>query len=176
MLKGYAVALLCSLVLVGQLHAQEVIVAREMKPEASKKEAAASEQAPSESLAPARTKRKSREKKSASAAPTLEQMRTAGALAAERLENRGPPQLAKTRVSDAEPTATETPFVFGTAKPVKRETPIEQRSTPRPSKARGTKLEAIGPVRPTMIESGRQQPSATPSGKAEARVEQTPVP
>ena len=177
MLKGFFWAAFCSLLLIGQMHAQEVIVARETKPAATKQPKAPSEQVPSESPTPAPAKPKSRTKKSASKAPTIEQMREAGALAAEGLENRGPSHQARTRGSDAEPTATETPPVFETAKPVKRETLIEQRSTPRPSKPRGTKLEAIGPVRPTMIESGREQPSATPSAKGVgARFEQTPAP
>src|SRR4029077_8285863 len=86
MLKAFFSALLCSLVLVGHVRAQEVIVGRETKPEAPKQVAPSPEQTPPESPAPERPKPKSREKKSGSAAPTLEQMRMAGALAAERLE------------------------------------------------------------------------------------------
>ena len=42
MLKAFFSALLCSLVLVGQVHAQEVIVGREKKPEAPKQAAPSS--------------------------------------------------------------------------------------------------------------------------------------
>ena len=176
MLKALFSAVLCSLVLVEQVHAQEVIVARETKPEAPKQAAPSSEQSPSESPAPARTKPKSREKRSSSEVPTAEEMRMAGALAAERLENRSLPQSARTGGSGSEPAATETPTVSGTTKPVEKETRTRQTSvSPRPS-SRTTKPDAIGAVRPTMIESGRQEPSATPSAKAEARGEHTPAP
>jgi hypothetical protein len=176
MLKALFSAVLCSLVLVEQVRAQEVIVARETKPEAPRQAAPSSEQSPSESPAPARTKLKSREKISSSEVPTAEQMRMAGALAAERLENRSLPQSARTGGSGSEPAATATPTVSGTIKPVEKETRTRQTSvSPRPS-SRATKPDAIGAVRPTMIESGRQEPSATPSAKAEARGEHTPAP
>jgi hypothetical protein len=168
MLKAFFSALLCSLVLVGQVRAQEVIVGRETKPETPKQAAPSPEQAPSESPAPERPKPKPREKKSSSAGPTLEQMRMAGALAAERLENRISPQPARTR-SDSEPAATESPTLSETPKPIKKE--ARTRPSPRP-----TKPEAIGAIRPTMIESRRQEPSATPSAKAETRGERTPAP
>jgi len=174
MLKALFSAVLCSLVLVEQVRAQEVIVARETKPEAPKQAAPSSEQSPSESPAPARTKPKSREKRSSSEVPTAEEMRMAGALAAERLENRSLPQSART--GGSEPAATETPTVSGTTKPVEKETRTRQTSvSPWPS-SRTTKPDAIGAVRPTMIESGRQEPSATPWAKAEARGEHTPAP
>jgi len=169
MLKAFLGALLCSLVLVGHVRAQEVIVARETKPEAPKEAAPSPEQTPPESTSPERTKPKAREKKSGSAAPTLEQMRMAGALAAERLENRVSPQTARTRGSDSEPAATESPTLSETPKPIKKE--ARTRPSPRP-----TKPEAIGAIRPTMIESGREEPSATPSAKAETRGERTPAP
>jgi hypothetical protein len=176
MLKGLSRALLCSVLLVGEIHAQEVIVGRETKPEAPKQAAAFPEETSSESPPPARTKPKSREKRSTSATPTAEQMRMAGALAAERLENRNPPQAAGRRGSDSEPAATETPTVSGTARPIKKETRAGQTSTPRPPRSRTLKPETIGAVRPTMLESGRQEPSATPSPKAEARSGHTPEP
>jgi hypothetical protein len=134
MLKGLFRALLCSLVLVGQIHAQEVIVSREIKPETPKQPAASPEQSPSESPAPERAKPKSREKKAGSAIPTAEQMRMAGALAAERLENRSPPQAARTGGSDSQPAASETPTVSGTPKRVKKETRTGQTSVPRRSR------------------------------------------
>jgi hypothetical protein len=45
---------------------------------------------------------------------------------------------------------------------VKRQTPVEQRSSPRPSRSRGTSIEGMGPIRPTLLESGREAPSPTP--------------
>lgn len=171
MLKIFFSVLFCNLVLVGHVRAQEVIVARETKPEAPKQEAPSPEQTPSESPAAERPKPKSREQKSGSSAPTLEQMRMAGALAAERLENRTSPQAARTRGPDSEPaaTATEAATISETPKPIKKE--ARARPSPRP-----TKPETIGAIRPTMIESGREEPSATPSAKAEARGERTPAP
>ena len=171
MLKAFFSALIGSLVLVGQVHAQEVIVAHEKKPEASKQAAPSSEQTPSESPTPALTKSKSREKKSGSTTLTAEQMRMAGALAAERLENTSSPQPARTGGSDSEPSAAELPTVFATPNPLKKEPRSGQTSVPPRPSLRTTKPEAMGAIRPTMIESGRQEPSATPPAKA-----QTPAP
>jgi hypothetical protein len=176
-LKRFFAALLCSIVLTGQIRAQEVIVAREKKPEPPKQEAQPSEPVPLESPTPPPTKtRKSRARKSASAEPTLEQMRAAGALAAERLNSPSSPQSPKTGESQSETTAAQVPVVSSTPRPVKRQTPVEQRSTSRTSRSRPEKLEGIGPIRPTMMESGREQPSASPAGKAEARGKQSPPP
>ena len=176
MLKAFIGAVFCSVVLAGEIHAQEVIVARETKPEASKQAAPPPEQTPSESVEPARTKPKSRQKKSSSAEPTLEQMRTAGARAAEGQENRRVPQSTKAGESDVEVAPPSTPSVAETPRPVKRQTPVEQKSTSRTSRSRSEKLEGVGPIRPTMMDSGREQPSASPEGKAEARGEQSPPP
>jgi hypothetical protein len=176
MLKGVFKPLLCSLFLVGQMQAQEVVVPRETKPEAPKRAAPSSEseQTPSESAAPVRTKPKPREKKSV--APTLEQMRAAGALAAEGRDDRSVSQPTRTGGSRSETAAAPSPVVSQAPTPVKKETRPVQTSEPRRSSSRNAKLEAIGPVRPTMIESGREQPSATPSARAAARGEQTPAP
>jgi hypothetical protein len=171
MLKAFSSALICSLVLVGQVHAQEVIVAHETKPEAPKQAAPSSEQTPSESPTPALTKPKSREKKSGSTTLTAEQMRMAGALAADRLENRSSPQPATAGGSDSEHSAAELPTVSATPKPLKKEPRTGQTSVPRRPNPRSTKPGAVGAIRPTMIESGRQEPSAAPSAKA-----QTPAP
>jgi hypothetical protein len=168
MLKGFFKPLLCSVFLVGQMiHAQEVVVPHETKPEAPEQAAPSSEseQTPSESAAPTRTKPKPREKKSV--APTIDQMRAAGALAAEGKNDRSVSQPTRTAASHSE-TAAPSPVVSQTPRPVKRETQVEQKSASRPSRPRSTKLEGIGPVRPTMIESGREQPSATPSAKGQA--------
>jgi hypothetical protein len=171
MLKGLFSALLCSLVFVGQADSQEVIVGAEKKPEAPKQAAPSSEQTPSESPTPALTKSKSREKKSGSTTLTAEQMRMAGALAAERLENRSSPQPARAGASDSEPSEAELPTVSATPKPLKKEPRTGQTSAPRRPNPRTTKPEPMGAIRPTMIESGRQEPSATPSAKG-----QTPAP
>jgi hypothetical protein len=167
MLKGFFGALLCSIVLVGQIHAQEVIVAREKKPEAPKQEAQPSEPVPLESPTPRPSKARSGARKSASAGPTLEQMRAAGALAAERLNSPSSPQSPKTAESQSEATAVQVPVVSATPRPVKRQTPVEQKSTSRASRSRPEKLEGVGPIRPTMMESGREEPSVTPSTKGQ---------
>ena len=177
MLKGFFGAPVCSIVLVGQILAQEVIVAREKKPEAPKQEAQPSESIPLESPIPPPNKaRRSRAKKSASTEPTLEQMRAAGALAAERLNSASSPQSPKTGESQSETAVVQAPAISATPKPVKRQTPVEQKSTSRTSRSRPEKPDGIGRIRPTMMESGREQPSASPAGKAEARGEQTPAP
>jgi hypothetical protein len=167
MLKRIFRTLLCGLIVIGKIHAQEVIVAREKKPEPPKQTAQPSEQIPSETPTPAPTTRKSksRERKSAPAALTLEQMRAAGGRAAEGLNNPSVSQPTKTREPEAASAPAPSPVAVETPKPVKRETPIEQRNTPRPSKPRGTKAEAIdiGPIRPTMIESGREPASPSPA-------------
>ena len=176
MLRGFFRSLLCSLVLVWQMHAQEVVVPRETKPKAPRQAtpSSESEQNPSESATPARTKPKSREKKSV--APTIEQMRESGALAAEGRSDRSVPQPKGTGASPWETAAAASPAVSPTATPVKREAHIPQKSASRPSPPRGTKLEPIGPVRPTIIESGREKPSSTPLPKWQRGGEQTPVP
>jgi hypothetical protein len=159
--------LLFGFLFVSQAHAQEVIVARETKPEAPKQVAPQSpEQPPSESATPESTKPKSHSKKSA---PTLEQMRTAGALAAERLDNPSPSQKTRSGQSDAAPTPS--PVVLETPRPAKKETRPEQVSTSRRPSSRAAKPEPIGAVRPTLMESGREQPSVSPSPKG-----QTPAP
>ena len=172
MRKGLFRVLLCGLVLVGQVHAQEVIVAREKKPEAPKEAPPPSEQTPSESRPPETTKPKSRTKKSTG--PTIEQMREAGALAAERRDNRSHPETNRPSESGSEAPAA--PQTFGisraTVTPITTEPRAAPTSTPRrPSSRTTTKPEPAGAVRPTMMESGRQEPSATPSAKG-----QTPAP
>jgi hypothetical protein len=174
--RGFLWLLLCCLVLVRHIHAQEVVVPHETKPEAPEQAppSSESEQTPLESATPARTKPKSREKKSA--APTLEQMRASGALAGEGRSDRSVPQPTRTAKSRSETAAAPSPAASPTATPVKREARIQQKSTPRPAPLRGSNLEPIGAVRPTMIESGREQPSATPLPKWQRGGEQAPAP
>lgn len=167
--RGFFSVLLCSFILAGQTHAQEVIVARETKPEAPKQAAPPPEQTPSESPTPA--KPKSRGKRSTSAEPTLEQMRMAGALAAERLDNPSPSQTRRSGQPDSEAAPTPSPAVPETPRPAKKETRSGQTSTARRPSSRTSKPEATGAVRPTFMESGREQASPSPSPK-----EQTPVP
>ncbi len=168
MARGFVTLLLCSFILVGQTHAQEVIVARETKPETPKQAAPPPEQTPSESVAPEpeQTKPKSRSKRSTSAEPTLEQMRTAGALAAERLTSPSPSQTRRSGQSNSEAAPTPgAPAAPETPRPARRETRSTQTSTPRRSGSRSARPDAGGAVRPTLMESGREQPSATPSPK-----------
>ena len=168
MLRGFFGPVLCSLVLFGRIHAQEVVVPHEAKQEPPEQAAPSSEseQTPSESATPGPTKPKPRKKKE-SVAPTLDQMRAAGTLAGEGQNDRSVSQPTRKGTSQSEMAATPRPAVSPTATPVKREARIPQKTTSRPSAPGSTKWEAIGPVRPTMIESGREQPSATPSAKGQ---------
>src|SRR5438477_10781164 len=129
--RGFFSVLLCSFILAGQAEAQEVIVARETKPEAPKQAAPPPEQTPSESPTPERTKPKSRGKRSTSAEPTLEQMRLAGALVAERLNNPSPSQTRRSGQSEPEAAPTSTPTIPETTSPAKKEARSEQTSTSR---------------------------------------------
>jgi cytoskeletal protein RodZ len=171
LLTGFFGILLCGFILFGRIHAQEVIVARETKPEASKQATPAAEETPSELPTQEPPKPKSREKKPASAEPTLEQMRMAGALAAERLNTRTSSQPAKARESVSEASPTATPVVSETARPAKKETRSEQTNESRRASGRSSKPGAIGPVRTTLMESGRTEPTATPLPRGE-----TPTP
>ena len=175
MATGFLTILLFTFILIGQAKAQEVIVAREKKPEAPKQAAPTpeqTEQTPSESPAPEPAKPKTRSRKS-SAEPTLEEMRKAGALAAERLNSPSPSQKnrsAREEASEANPAPS--PVVRETPRPPrKRETPSEQPSTSQRPSSRPGKSEAIGAVRSTFLESGRSEPSNTPPPKG-----QTPAP
>jgi hypothetical protein len=165
MLKPFFRAMLCSVVLIGKIHAQEVIVAREKKSESAKQTPQPSEQLASESTAPAPRKSKSREKKSVPARLTLEEMRAAGARAAEGSNDRSVSQSTNVREPDVESAPVPNPTVAETHKPVKRETPVEQRSSSGAAKSRGTSIEGMGPIRPTLMESGRETASPSPSGR-----------
>jgi hypothetical protein len=162
MLKRFFRVILCSVVLIGKIHAQEVIVAREKKSDLPKRTPQPSEQLASESATPLPRKFKSHEKKSAPARLTLEEMRAAGARAAGGSNDRSVSQSTKTREPDVESAPVPIPTVAETHRPVKKKTPVEERSSPRPSTSRGTNIEGMGPVRPTMMESGREAPSPSP--------------
>ena len=172
MLRRLFPALLCSVIIIGKIDAQEVIVAREKKPEPlrqpsepPKQTVQPSEALPSETPAPTPRKSKPREKKSTSGTLTLEKMRAAGARAAEGLNEGSVSQPTKTREADVETAPARNPTVPETPRPVKRQTPVEQRSSSRPTKPPSTNLEGIGPIRPTMMEAGREPPTPSPSGR-----------
>jgi len=178
MLNGLFRVVLCSLVIAGAIHAQEVIVAREKKPETAAQPTPPAEQIQSESPTttpppeqiqsesptppPPPPKRKPREKKSSSTTPTLAQMRKAGALAAERLESPSPPPAAGTSTSDEQRSVAETPRITATPRPVKKEARAEETRPSHSSSSTGAKPETIGPIRPSMMDSGREEPGATP--------------
>jgi hypothetical protein len=164
MLKGFLWAVLCSLIFAATIHAQEVIVAREKKPERATRTPAPAEQVASESSTPAPHK-KARQKKSVPTTLTLEEMRSAGARAAEGGNERSGSQSNKTREPDVQSAPVPNPTFAETPRPVKRETPAEQRSSSHSSRSRGTNIEGLGPIRPTLMESGREAPSPTPSGR-----------
>src|SRR5260370_28068015 len=90
MLKELFTTLLCSSAIAGQMRAQEVVVVREAKPNPTERVAPVSEGTDSESETVTKTKSQGREKKPASSIITLEQMRMAGALAAERQKKQTP--------------------------------------------------------------------------------------
>lgn len=165
MLNRILWAVLCSVIFVAAIHAQEVIVAREKKPERAVKTPAPAEQLPSESPTPTPHKSKAREKKSAPAALTLEEMRAAGARAAEGANERSASQSNKTREPDVQSAPVPNPTFAETPRPVKRETPPERRGSSHLPKSRGTNIEGLGPIRPTLMESGREAPSPSPSGR-----------
>jgi hypothetical protein len=165
MLRQFLRPLLCGVVFVGKVHAQEVIVPREKKQEAPVPTPTIqpSERISSETPTPASRKSRSREKKSASATLTLEEMRTAGERAAEGLNDRSVSK--KTRQPDTATAPLPSPVVAETPRPVKRETPMEQRRSSPPSKPASTNPEGLGPIRPSMMESGREAPSPSPPGR-----------
>ena len=165
MLKRFFWVVICSVIFIGKIYGQEVIVPREKKPELPAQTPQPSEQVASESPTPPPRKSKSREKKSAHATLTLEEMREAGVRAAEGLNSRSDSQSTKTREPDVEGAPEPNPTVAETPRPVKRETPIEQKSSSSPSRSRNTNIEGMGPIRPTMMESGREVPSPSPSGR-----------
>jgi hypothetical protein len=160
-------ALLCSLAIVGQVRAQQVTVARETKPSVPEPATHSSELTGSELESATPKKASNRKKKSVETLPTVEQMRTAGAIAAERLKDQA--RVEKTKASPApKPEVARVQPV--PAESLRKEKPIEQSSAPRESKSDTKKLEAvgpIGPVRPTIMESGRQETDTSHSAKGE---------
>jgi len=175
MLKQFFTALFCGLALAGQMRAQEVVVAHEEKPSASEQAAPVSERTDSESATATRMDTQARKKKSASTVLTVEQMRMAGALAAERQKNQA-------RVEQTDTTAgpgLQAPKTFGgtlAAERQKKQTRLEEPNVRRAPNSQTSKSEAAGAVRPTMIESGEQEPAASHREKTGVRGEQTGAP
>ena len=113
-----------------------------------------------------------REKKSASTTLTLEQMRMAGALAAERQKKQTPAE----QTSSVGRSGLQSAKVATLAERQKVDTRVEQASAHRAPTAQTANWEAIGPVRPTMLESGKQELAASHRGKTEVSGGQTNVP
>jgi hypothetical protein len=175
MLKQFFTALLCGLALAGQMRAQEVVVAHEEKPSASEQAAPVSERTDSESTTATRMDTQIRKKKSASTMLTVEQMRMAGALAAERKKN----QARVEQTGTAAGPGLQAPKTLGgtlAAERQKKQTRLEQPNVRRVPNSQTSKSEAVGAVRPTMIESGEQEPAASHREKTEVRSEQTGAP
>lgn len=108
MLKKSSTVLLCGLAIAGQLRAQEVVVAREPKSNAPERIAPLSKVTNLESETATQTKFQVHEKKSASATLTVEQMRKAGALAADRQKKEFPVEKTNIgRVTHSQPRKSE---------------------------------------------------------------------
>ena len=162
MLKRFLPAVFCSVLLFGKIHAQEVIVAHEKKTERARHTPQPTDEPTSESATPSRStprKPKSREKK---ATLTLEEMRAAGARAAEGFNEQTSLQSTTPRVPNVEAAPVRNPTVTEPPKPSKRETPAEERGSSRASGSRPGKVEETGPIRPTLMESGRETSSPSP--------------
>lgn len=132
MAKKLSTALLCSFAFLGQTPAQEVIIAREAKANAPERVASISEQAGPEidraqSVPAAPVKSQLGEKQPASTKLTVEQMRRAGALAAERGEKlRGLEPANMTRPS-SHPPKPEPTVVRPLDRPAREDEPIRVR-------------------------------------------------
>src|SRR5260370_15819452 len=174
MLKELFTALICGFAMAGQMRAQEVVVAREAKPNPTERVEPVSEGRDSEKKTKTGMKSQVREKKSASTTLTLEQMRMVGALAAER-QKKQPPAEQTNSVGGSSLQGAKAATL---AEQQKTETRVEQASAHRAPTAQTTNWGALslGPVRPTMLESGRQEPAASHPAKAEASGGQTNVP
>ncbi|HCP91907.1 MAG TPA: hypothetical protein DIT76_07680, partial [Spartobacteria bacterium] len=153
MLKEVFTALLCGFAIAGQMRAQEVVVAREAKSNPTEQVEPVSEGTDSESETATGMKSQVREKKSASTSLTLEQMRMAGALAAERQKKQTPAEQTNSMGGSSLQGAKAAAL----AGRQKTETRVEQASAHRPLTAQTTNSELLspGPVRPMMLESGR---------------------
>lgn len=174
MLKRFSTAFLCGCAVAGQMHAQEVVVPRETKSSDPERAATTpSEESSPEPTAVSPAKSEVHEKKSRSATLTVEEMRKAGELAAERLKNQARvEQTSTTRVSSSHTAKAEAIA----AELVRKQNQVERKSAPRGSNPQTTKSEAVGPVRPTMIEGGKPEPTASQPAKTEVPGRQTTAP
>jgi hypothetical protein len=145
-----------------QLRAQEVVVAREPKSNAPERVAPLSKVMDAESETATQTKFQVREKKSASMTLTVEQMRKAEALAADRQKQELPvEQTNTTRISDSQPVVG----AFATPRQ-KKGISIEKTNIGRVTHSQPRKSEPAA-IRPTMIESQSEEPASSPPAKAE---------
>jgi hypothetical protein len=165
--------LVCGFAIAGQLRAQEVVVVRETKPKVPARGALASQQSRSGSADTTTAKARVRGKKPASTLPTVEQMRMAGALAGERLKDQARVEAASARRESSSQTAKSEAVP---AESVPKEKRVEQSSAPRRSKSGTTKLDGVAPVRPTMIESGKQNTDTSLPAQSGPRGGQTSAP
>jgi hypothetical protein len=172
MLKELSTTLLCGFAIAGQMRAQEVVVTRDAKSNPSERVAPVSEGTGSESEAATEMKSQRREKKSAFTTLTLEQMRMAGALAAQRQKK----QTAAEQTSSVGRSGLQSAKVATLAERQKIETRVEQANAHRVPTAHTANWEAIGPVRPTMLEAEKQELAASHQPKTEVSGGQTNVP
>ena len=174
MLKKLFTVLLCGFAIAGQMRAQEVVVAREAKPNPTEQGKPVSEGTASESETATGMKSQVREKKSVSTTLTLEQMRMAGALAAGRQKTQTPAE----QTNSVEGSSLQGAKAATLGDQEESETRVERPSAHRAPTAQTTNSELLspGPVRPMMLESGRQEPAASHPAKAEVSGGQTNVP
>ena len=167
MSREFLTALLCGFAITGQICAQEVVVAREAKTNPAVTPVSKGTDLESETATEVRAK------KSAPHVLTVEQMRMAGVLAAEREKN--------------QTSAEQTGSVPGTnlqaakagalaAERQKKENRPEQTNASRASTSHTTKSDVAVPVRPTMLETGKQESPPAQPAKAELRGERTTPP
>ncbi len=167
MLREVLTAFLCGFAVAGQICAQEVVVAHETKPNPTVKPVSKGTDLESETTTEVRAK------KSAPRVLTVEQMRMAGTLAAEREKEK----------TSAEQTISVPGTNLQTAKAGalaaeqrRKETRPQQTNASRASTSHTTKSDVAVPVRPTMLETGKQEASAAQPAKAEVRGGQTTPP
>jgi hypothetical protein len=166
MSREFLTALLCGFAITGQICAQEVIVAREAKTNPTVTPVSRGTDSESETATEVHAK------KSAPHGLTVEQMRMAGALAAERQKN----QTSAERTSSVPGTSLQTAKSGALAAEQKKETRAEKTNASRVSTSQTSKSEAVGPVRPTMIDTEKQESPAAQPAKAEVRGGETNVP
>jgi hypothetical protein len=139
MLKELVTAALCGFAIARQMCAQEVVVAREANPNSSARVAPLSKGMESELETATEIKYRDREKKTAATTLTLEQMRMAGALAAERQKK----QTSAGQTSSVGRSGLQSAKAATLAKQQKAETRVEQASTHQAPTAETANSEAV---------------------------------